>query len=85
MENGELDVNTPLKAVVVFVGTNNVDCSPEDVFEGILKLLETVKAKLGDVPVVLPVILLFEKFYEVLSVLFLDVVAKRAISESLQG
>lgn len=56
MENGELDVKTPLKAVVVFVGTNNVDCTPEDIFEGILKLVETIKAKLGDVPVVIPVL-----------------------------
>lgn len=57
MENGELDLNTPIKAVVVFVGTNNIDCSPEDIFAGILKLVETVKDKLDDVPVVLPVII----------------------------
>lgn len=56
MENGELDIKTPLKAIVVFVGTNNVDCTPEDIFQGILKLVETIKTKLGDVPVVLPVL-----------------------------
>lgn len=55
MENGELDFKIPLKAAVIFVGTNNVDCSPEDVFEGILKLLQTVRTKLGDLPLVLPV------------------------------
>lgn len=55
MENGELDFRVTPKAVVVFVGTNNVDCSPESIFGGIRKLVETVKGKLGDVPVVLPV------------------------------
>lgn len=56
MENGELNLKTPVKAVVVFVGTNNVDCTPDDIFQGILKLVETVQMKLGaDVHVVLPV------------------------------
>lgn len=57
MKNGELDLKTPIKGVVVFVGTNNVDCSPEDIFEGIINLVEIVNGKLGDVPVVLPVII----------------------------
>ncbi|KAL3274133.1 hypothetical protein HHI36_015547 [Cryptolaemus montrouzieri] len=34
IQNGELDFHVKLKAVVLFVGTNNTDCTPHEVFEG---------------------------------------------------
>lgn len=55
MENGDLDYEE-LKSVVIFIGTNIDDWSPEDIFEGIVKLVETVKTKLGDVSTIVLVI-----------------------------
>ncbi|XP_017786339.1 PREDICTED: platelet-activating factor acetylhydrolase IB subunit beta-like isoform X2 [Nicrophorus vespilloides] len=55
--NGEFEFNVPIKAVVVFVGTNNTDCTPHEVFEGLLEIVRAVKSKLGGVAIVLPTLL----------------------------
>lgn len=55
MQNGELDFNTKIKAVVLFVGTNNIDCTPHEIFEGILEILKEIKHRLGNVTIILPV------------------------------
>lgn len=53
--NGELDFNVKIEAVVLMVGTNNTDCTPHEVFEGIVKLVQVIKEKLGDdVHIVIP-------------------------------
>lgn len=53
--NGELDFNVKILAVVLMVGTNNTDCTPHEVFEGIVKLVQVIKEKLGDVYIIIPV------------------------------
>lgn len=53
--NGELDFNVKIEAVVLMVGTNNTDCTPHEVFEGIVKLVQVIKEKLGDVHIIIPV------------------------------
>ncbi|GJQ73495.1 hypothetical protein Trydic_g13850 [Trypoxylus dichotomus] len=57
IQNGELDFNVKIKAVVLFVGTNNIDCTPHEVFEGILEIIRNIKAKLGDVNIIIPTLL----------------------------
>jgi hypothetical protein len=44
-----------LKAVVLFVGTNNTDCTPHEIFEGILEIIKEIKHKLGNIVIILPV------------------------------
>ncbi|KAL5275875.1 PAFAH1B2 family protein [Megaselia abdita] len=56
VENGELD-NVKPKIVVLHVGTNNVDNSPEEVSEGIFEIIKKIKEKLPDTYIVLPTIL----------------------------
>jgi len=56
--NGEFEFNTKIKAVVLFVGTNNTDCTPHEVFEGILAIIREIHHKLGDdVAIILPTLL----------------------------
>ncbi|KAJ8979795.1 hypothetical protein NQ317_001284 [Molorchus minor] len=55
IQNGELDFNTKIKAVVLFVGTNNTDCTPHEIFEGIIEIIKIIKHRLGDVYIILPV------------------------------
>jgi len=55
--NGELDFSVPVKAVVLFVGTNNTDCTAQEVFDGICEIIKVIKLKLGDVIIVLPTLL----------------------------
>ncbi|KAK9883297.1 hypothetical protein WA026_001478 [Henosepilachna vigintioctopunctata] len=57
IQNGELDFQAKLKAVVLFVGTNNTDCTPHEVYEGILEIIKTIKQKLGNVAIILPTLL----------------------------
>ncbi|EFA05206.1 platelet-activating factor acetylhydrolase IB subunit beta homolog [Tribolium castaneum] len=57
IQNGELDFNVKLKAVVLFVGTNNTDCTPHEIFEGILEIVKEIKQRLGNVFVILPTLL----------------------------
>lgn len=55
VQNGELDFNTKIKAVVLFVGTNNIDCTPHEIFEGILEIIKEIKHRLGDITIIIPV------------------------------
>ncbi|XP_022916395.1 platelet-activating factor acetylhydrolase IB subunit alpha1-like [Onthophagus taurus] len=58
LQNGELDFHVKLKAIVLFVGTNNTDCTPHEVYEGILEIIKTIRHKLGnEVGIVLPTML----------------------------
>lgn len=57
IQNGELDFNVKIRAIVLFVGTNNIDCTPHEVFEGILEIIRNIKDKLGDVNIILPTLL----------------------------
>nr|CAH7729698.1 unnamed protein product [Callosobruchus chinensis] len=58
VQNGELDFNNKIKAVVLFVGTNNLDCTPHEIFEGILEIIKEIKHRLGnDVAIILPTLL----------------------------
>ncbi|KAG5878820.1 hypothetical protein JTB14_032447 [Gonioctena quinquepunctata] len=57
VQNGELEFNTKMKAVVLFVGTNNIDCTPHEIFEGILEIIKEIKHRLGNVAIVLPTLL----------------------------
>lgn len=56
IQNGELD-NVDPKAVVVHVGTNNVSHSPEEISEGILSIVSTIRDKLPNAYIVLPSLL----------------------------
>lgn len=55
IQNGELDFHSKLKAIVLFVGTNNTDCTPHEVFEGILEIIKNIKQKSGNIAIILPV------------------------------
>ncbi|KAK4878754.1 hypothetical protein RN001_011260 [Aquatica leii] len=55
--NGELNFGYPPKIVVLSVGTNNVDCTAQEVFDGICKIIQVLTEKLGNVDVVLPTLL----------------------------
>lgn len=65
LQNGELDFNVKLKAIVLFVGTNNTDCTPHEIYEGILEIIKEIKHKLGDVIIILPVILMVSEEYSI--------------------
>lgn len=59
MENGEFDFNIPIKAVIIFVGTNNVGhntTTEDNIAEGIINLVDVSKKLLGeDMFTILPV------------------------------
>lgn len=55
--NGEFAFNTKIKAVVLLVGTNNTDCTPHEVFEGIVEIVKAIKAKIPNVHIILPTLL----------------------------
>ncbi|XP_018572843.1 platelet-activating factor acetylhydrolase IB subunit beta [Anoplophora glabripennis] len=58
IQNGELEFNTKIKAVVLFVGTNNItDCTPHEIFEGIVEIIKEIKHRLGNVLIVVPTLL----------------------------
>ncbi|XP_045478472.1 platelet-activating factor acetylhydrolase IB subunit alpha1-like isoform X2 [Harmonia axyridis] len=57
IQNGELDFHSKLKAIVLFVGTNNTDCTPHEVFEGILEIIKNIKQKSGNIAIILPTLL----------------------------
>lgn len=52
IHNGELD-NIQPKVVVILVGTNNVNDSPEDTAEGIIEIVKTVRGRLPDCHIVI--------------------------------
>lgn len=54
LQNGELD-NVKPKVVVLHVGTNNISDSADEVAEGVLEVAKTIRNKLPDVYVVIPV------------------------------
>ncbi|KAM3964692.1 platelet-activating factor acetylhydrolase alpha [Aphomia sociella] len=56
IKNGELDHVDP-KVIVVHVGTNNVDYTPEQVCEGILEIITTIREKHPSAYIVLPSLL----------------------------
>lgn len=64
LKNGELD-NVKPKIVVLLVGTNNVKNTADEVAEGIFEIVKTIRDKLADAYIVLPVhlfpILIFEE------------------------
>ncbi|KAL1502845.1 hypothetical protein ABEB36_007929 [Hypothenemus hampei] len=58
IKNGEFDFGTCIKAVVLFVGTNNIDCTPHEIFEGILEIIKEIKHLLGSrVVIIIPTLL----------------------------
>lgn len=57
--NGELDFTVPIKVVVLFVGTNNTDCTAQNIFEGICEIVRVIREKLGNVTILLPVSLTY--------------------------
>lgn len=56
LQNGELE-NVRPKAVVLHAGTNNIGDTAEEVVEGILELVRTIRQKLSDVYIILPTLL----------------------------
>ncbi|KAJ6637596.1 Platelet-activating factor acetylhydrolase IB subunit beta like [Pseudolycoriella hygida] len=56
LQNGELD-NVKPKIIVLLVGTNNVESSGNEVAEGILEIVKTIRDKLEDAYIVLPTLL----------------------------
>ncbi|KAL3280618.1 hypothetical protein HHI36_003855 [Cryptolaemus montrouzieri] len=56
IQNGELD-NVKPKVIVLHVGTNNHRNKPEEIFEGILEIIHTIKEKQPDVYIVVPTLL----------------------------
>lgn len=56
IQNGEFEFNVKIEAVVLFVGTNNTDCTPHEIFEGIVKIVEVIREKLGgNTAIIIPV------------------------------
>lgn len=53
--NGENDFNVKLKAVILFVGTNNINDSPENIFEGILECVKEIRNKHERANIIIPV------------------------------
>lgn len=53
--NGELDFNVKLKAVILFVGTNNTKDSPRNVFEGILECVKAIRSRYEKCHIIIPV------------------------------
>ncbi|XP_035892696.1 platelet-activating factor acetylhydrolase IB subunit beta homolog isoform X2 [Anopheles stephensi] len=56
LQNGELE-NVRPKAIVLHAGTNNIGDTAEEVTEGILELVRTIRQKLPDVYIILPTLL----------------------------
>ncbi|CAG9861114.1 unnamed protein product [Phyllotreta striolata] len=57
VQNGELEFSAKIKAVVLMVGTNNIDCTGHEIFEGILEIIREIKRQLGNVAILLPTLL----------------------------
>lgn len=57
VRHGELEFNAKIKAVVLMVGTNNIDCTGHEIFEGILEIIREIKRQLGNVAIILPTLL----------------------------
>ncbi|XP_066153732.1 platelet-activating factor acetylhydrolase IB subunit alpha1-like [Euwallacea fornicatus] len=57
IKNEEFDFHSIVKAVVLFVGTNNTDCTPHEIFEGILEIVKEIKQRLRNVIIVIPTLL----------------------------
>jgi len=53
VENGELD-NVRPKIVVLHVGTNNVDNNAEEIVDGIISIINSIRKRLKDTYIVLP-------------------------------
>lgn len=87
IQNGELDFHVKIKAVVLFVGTNNIDCTPHEILEGILEIIKEVKQRLGKLHIVLPVMSSLNSAFLLIqgAYLILDAVAARTVPESVQG
>ncbi|XP_022901860.1 platelet-activating factor acetylhydrolase IB subunit beta homolog [Onthophagus taurus] len=56
VQNGELD-NIKPKVVVLHVGTNNHGNTPEEIIEGIIEIINTIKEKLSNTYIVVPTLL----------------------------
>lgn len=56
LQNGELD-NVRPKVIVLHVGTNNISDSAEEVAEGLLEIVKTIRSKLSEVYIVIPTLL----------------------------
>ncbi|XP_055636363.1 platelet-activating factor acetylhydrolase IB subunit beta homolog [Toxorhynchites rutilus septentrionalis] len=56
LQNGELE-NVRPKAVVLHVGTNNICDSAEEVADGLLELVATIRSKLPEVYIIIPTLL----------------------------
>lgn len=54
LQNGELE-NVRPRVIVLHVGTNNIGDSAEEVAEGVLAIVATIRSKLAGVYVVIPV------------------------------
>lgn len=54
IQNGELDYVKP-KAIVLHVGTNNFKETPDQIIDGIIELINTIREKQADAYIVLPV------------------------------
>lgn len=48
-------LNVALQVIVLHVGTNNIDHTPEQICEGILEIVHTIREKHPSVYIVLPV------------------------------
>ncbi|XP_055524471.1 platelet-activating factor acetylhydrolase IB subunit beta homolog [Wyeomyia smithii] len=56
LQNGELESVKP-KVIVLHVGTNNIGDSAEEVAEGVLQIVATIRNKLPEVYIVIPTLL----------------------------
>lgn len=56
IHNGVLD-NVKPKIVVVHVGTNNVDNSPQEITEGLVTVVYAIRDRLPDAYIILPTLL----------------------------
>lgn len=57
LKNGELDfINSKVKSIVLFVGTNNTNSEPKDIADGIVECVRVIREKLGEeCHIILPV------------------------------
>lgn len=69
LQNGELD-NVKPKIVVLLVGTNNVQNTADEVAEGIIEIVKTIRDKLADAYIVLPVSFLTVEQWNIPKILF---------------
>lgn len=52
VQNGELELNNKIKAVAYFESTNNINCIPHEIFEGIVEIIKEVKRRWGNVTII---------------------------------